>query len=894
MKKLITALSVAATAIFSFGAGAEFEESGTSFEELTSGDALDTTKEDDGEGTSDRYWYATSNDGLVVTNYDSASASTPIAMRPDQFADENNVNYLSLDTSTKLYRTAKVNSQTEVFDTVEIPDDGIYLDTLVQFTAADTAFASDLDSGEKIAISYVEHGEDAIETEGEATYTNFVIRAGYITGAQTVVQTNYFAAVPANFDKAAWHRLTVRTVGNIDSDAHVGFVVYVDQVSLEFDTSVAIGDNFAATGVAQIFYKNDKHALFPSAVVTGGKKLTIEAAAFTGMGAIDDISFTTTTPAFISASEVVPATIALGTGITGVTVKVGSGASEETILPVDDTADPLVYNLPAGTTQFTLVPTADTANGYVFDGIDGATYTAGVVTWEGLAPTFTVLAARNNFLVIDGQSETPYRTLAAALAAAGDGDTIKLAYNYTVEDYEEIPENEAMYEITGNIVLDLNGNTLDGGGSDENEMFYVSGSGSLTVIDSSAANTGKIVYTGSYGVFDFGGSALYIGAVSGDYGPTIDGVLFVEGDEGDIVRAKVKAEGNTTDEDAFSWAEYVVAGSDYVLNQAGTYWIVEPEGGDEPTTFALTVTVAEHATATVALNGGTAEAYSAAIDVGAGTNVPVAATPASGYTYTGVTLGTGWTLDNGAAVYTIAAMSEAVTLAVPAPAEVTYAITYTGAANATVVTVPADTSALTAGTTVTFTATPDSNYTYTGVTLGDWTLDSNTGAITYTLTVAGAEAVTVPDAVSAGGKTYPSYISGDTEKGKYDTWAENAEISAADFPDAAGANEEAYLLNCAPADVAAAKAAFKFTKIEQNASGEWETTTTTSYANGYGTYNGTVSVTRYSDPACTTASESGQFFKATLSAAEQSAPVTNVDGGDTGIGFGGGGAGGGR
>ena len=75
--------------------------------------------------------------------------------------------------------------------------------------------------------------------------------------------------------------------------------------------------------------------------------------------------------------------------------------------------------------------------------------------------------------------------------------------------------------------------------------------------------------------------------------------------------------------------------------------------------------------------------------------------------------------------------------------------------------------------------------------------------------------------------------------------------------------EDAYLLNCKPSEVTAAKAAFKFTGISYDATKEkWVTTTTTGY-NGL-EYNGTVTVKQYSDVGCKTESATGTFFKAVL------------------------------
>ncbi|MCR5413185.1 MAG: hypothetical protein K6F50_00465 [Kiritimatiellae bacterium] len=142
------------------------------------------------------------------------------------------------------------------------------------------------------------------------------------------------------------------------------------------------------------------------------------------------------------------------------------------------------------------------------------------------------------------------------------------------------------------------------------------------------------------------------------------------------------------------------------------------------------------------------------------------------------------------------------------------------------------------GGTFTYTVSPvdDSNYTFTSV------------SATLTIT-------------TGGGSSYPSYIdTTDTAlKAKYDAWAQAQGVTdGEDYKDA-------FLLNCATdaETVAAAKAAFKFTSITIDSTGKVTTATTTGY--GDSTYNGTVTVKQYSDPACTTESETGTFFKAILS-----------------------------
>jgi len=596
MKKLLTAAVASTFAFLAMGVvngdeinqGADFEAS-----DFVSGEAFNAALDDEAGAYGDKFWYTEDTEAdNIISNYPSTGTGVPIASRPDKFASNSNSKYLRVETTGKLWRSVKNNGGSSDFLTnttasldvygYSITNSAIYLDTLVKFTPADGEFAADaLSDGDKIAISYVEHEAD---TDGDVSYTNFVIRAGLINGSE-LFQTNYFAYLPddptfANFDKDAWHRLTVRTIPDV-GDGSVGFVVYVDETNLTYAVGVDAGFG-TLNATAQGFYNGEKHALFPSARkagAIGGK--TISAASFSGNGSIDDVVFTTTTPGFIESSESVVATITLETGISSVTVSVAG----EPVAPVDATASPLVFNLAPGTTTFTLAVTADSANGYSFDAATGitaenASYDNGTVTISGGAPTLTLKATRNNVTYIDGDNNpTSCVSLAAAIAGAKAGSTITLAYSINVADVEGA--GFETYEVASgkNLVLDLNGNTISWNDEQgEEALFSIKSGASFRVIDSSVANTGAIVYTGEYVVF-YNKGDCYIGATTGDNGPTIQGKLAASKAEPQIVRGKFDKAKNTTST-AFTWTDYIEEGS-ALGESAGDYWIVAPTGGGD-------------------------------------------------------------------------------------------------------------------------------------------------------------------------------------------------------------------------------------------------------------------------------------------------------------------------
>lgn len=645
MKKILTILAASAM-FFAFG---EDISNGINFEAYTAYGEGSFDPLDKDPGTQDSYWYSASGVGNVISNHVAAPVLPSGVTVPDLFKDDNsNTNFLYLETESPLFRTVKTNTHVPAeFDGVSILDNPIYLDTLVKFTAADSAFTSFEDAADKIAIEYVEHEEESHEDPehglviDSAGFTNFVIRAGYLSSPLS--QTNYYAAVPADFDKDAWHRLTVRSFGSIDTAGNVGFVVYLDGVALEYDTNVDVGPGFTPSGAAAAFYTESLHALFPSAVQSGGNKSTLSAVAFSGNGSIDDVVFTTTMPEFIRTSSLVRTEITIGTGVTDVTAMV-AGTSYEAV----ETNNTLfVFNLPALTTEFVLNVTADTANGYTFNpatcitASNDVTYVGATITITGGSPALTVVGKRDNAYYMDGETKVGFDTLSEAISSAPANATIKLGYNYSVTK-DVVSDDAPVFVIAKNVVLDLNGKELDGGSGNARALFSVNFGCVLTVIDSVPGDGGSIIYGGTFGMFAGDGDTI-IGS-DADYGPVIIGAAIGDGGYiSEIVRGKFSAAENTTADDEFVCGTdddtagiYVIA-DDSTFSRVGDYWVVEPKGGS--TTFALTTTGGANATIT------TDPANVSALTEE--TEVTITSTPETGYTYNGVDLtDTGFTYDS--------------------------------------------------------------------------------------------------------------------------------------------------------------------------------------------------------------------------------------------------------
>ncbi len=814
MKKIITAMAAAVSALITFSAAHADQISGTSFEsseyeELgprTIGSLITTTESEN------KYWFSTltgddlTADAGVITN---ASPYTGTS-RPDAYSGDN-TKYLSLDTSAPIYRTINANDGSADITSLTgtAIGDGLYLDTLVQFTAADTVFEADaLADGDKIAISYVE-SDDGI--------TNFVIRAGYVNGS-SVIQTNYIMN-SFEFDKTAWHRLTVRTIADVGTEsktAPVGFVVYVDGNALTYSTEVAAGDETFVGGLnstaSTYLYNSEIHALLPSAIAYGGTGYsTLSAVAFKGNGAVDDISFTQVKPSFIT--EGTSVTVAWDAGVASIKVNDGNSDIVDTAVSGEGSTNLVL----SSATKLTV--TATYAEGYQSGTWNASAGSLAGNEWTVAAgATLNVVSMRPLFQV----GETNYGTFTEALAAAvaaGTSEspaTIKMLADVTLSDVAQITE--------GYIVIDLNGKTLQAASGNEFTLGNVGGH--LTITDSATGGAVAVPVEGSGAVLVYGDSA-YTTINAGRF----EGVIGVTGQSAvqskDILVLNGGSFAGASGE--FYLANNVAAG--LTATYADGYYTVS--ASVTPTTYALTVPEVTGASAAVTAGG---EAVADLTAIPSGTVVTVTWTADTGYTITA-----GGTQE--------ITMDEAKTAATPTVALNTYILTIPSVTGASAAVTNSESQAITDltaiphGTVVTVTWTADTGYTITA---------GGTQEITMT-----ADATADAPTVESTGGSYPSYIDSEEKQAKYNSWASYAEVTTV----ASGETyKDAYLLNCKPSEIDAAKAAFKITAFDP--SNVSATTTTTSYNDR--TYNGSVTVKQYSDVGCKTESATGTFFRAVL------------------------------
>ena len=278
MKKLlITTLAAVSVGLC---AKADFAENGTSFEGLTEGDVFSPT---------DTYWTipTDTDDVFKITNVTySADATT------QHWDLTDGEKALSIDTANPILRNVNpVPSD----DTTNPPQDvttPIFFDSVVQFTATDVAPSMENNTTDKLAVWLYTSPDDVSDTNlglfGETSpITNVAVTAGYWDGA-TLKTKNYIADIEVEPD--TWHRLTIKSFNNDIND--LLFNIWVD------GTQVSGKETFEGQTTMTDFLSRISDA------VNSDTYNKLQAVAFDGKGAVDDIVFTTTDPFAVASYKV--------------------------------------------------------------------------------------------------------------------------------------------------------------------------------------------------------------------------------------------------------------------------------------------------------------------------------------------------------------------------------------------------------------------------------------------------------------------------------------------------------------------------------------------------------------------------------------------------------------
>ncbi len=269
MKKLQALLiaAVGAAAAFAASAATLSSTSGTTFADLTAGDAFSASGAAAEGGK--YYWY--SADAQSGTNMSlAANYYGGTCGRPNQFSEAETSIALAVDAENLLYRAAEGSASafsSPSFTQVDLGDGGLYIDTLIKFEQCrDEADIAD-DAG-KLAV-WLNSASNLVITAGKYSGSIFQSTNNYVI-SQLASQSGLEACA---INPDAWYRLTVNAVTNAYNILE--FRVYIDGKQ-------AIDGNYTS--------------VFPSLQPSSS---TLSALAFQGVGAVDDISFTEALPNFL-------------------------------------------------------------------------------------------------------------------------------------------------------------------------------------------------------------------------------------------------------------------------------------------------------------------------------------------------------------------------------------------------------------------------------------------------------------------------------------------------------------------------------------------------------------------------------------------------------------------
>lgn len=342
MKKLMFAtVLVASAAAFADPINA------ISFEGYTAGDTFSNGGAEQAEGGGNKgagpyFYFQGEGDGSSVKAFGGENAAVPGITRPAAFATATpNLNYLDLSTEGGiLWRSINPISQEQVEGVTtyglgaatNIVADGIYLDTLVQFTPTEDGGTPEYTAADKLVIWL------NVDSSGASPVTNLQVRANlYDFGEAPSATATTFTLAAATGTKeivaGEWYRLTIKAIPNVMNTDENGiitaFEVYIDGVQMRATTAQftsamanmlsgmsAVSEDAAAAIAA--------NKLFPSLQEMGGtgSTPTIQGIGFKGSGALDDIVWTEDDP---FAAVAIDFTLTWPTGFTPLSYTIGDG-----------------------------------------------------------------------------------------------------------------------------------------------------------------------------------------------------------------------------------------------------------------------------------------------------------------------------------------------------------------------------------------------------------------------------------------------------------------------------------------------------------------------------------------------------------------------------------------
>ena len=394
MKKLMFATAlVASAAAFADGPTAL---NAISFEGYTAGYTFTNgTAENDESGNAQSgngyFYYQGDQDGSSVKAFGGENVAAPSITRPAYFAGgAAGSNYLDLSTEGgTLWRSINAIEQggtqedpTWSLGTAQaVGADGIYLDTLVQFTPTEDGGAPETEAADKLAIW--------LNVDGNGV-TNLQVKAAVIDLEGAPLAPTTFTITNKSVNAGQWYRLTIKAIPDIaGSEGVPGFQIKLDGQLLMSDTpTMTAGTISLLDGYTDYITDIRNGAVFAS---LGGinDNPTLQGVGFKGSGALDDIVWTTDDLFAVPAG--IDFTLTWPSGLTAVSYAIGngepvaiSGSSPFSVpgLAADDVVKFIVQN--ADGAKKTLTGTAGTDSGidatgttftwadYLGDAVDGA------------------------------------------------------------------------------------------------------------------------------------------------------------------------------------------------------------------------------------------------------------------------------------------------------------------------------------------------------------------------------------------------------------------------------------------------------------------------------------------------------------------------------------------
>ena len=286
MKKLKFMLAAATALGFAAVSQATDYDGSTDFESISLTDSLFQFTGSEGDNESEIVSGSTDYSGTRPRKYANDSASTK---------------YLKVSTGTDPLLRKFSNAET-----VAVPENGLYIDTLVQFTVTPAADDVTTNENDKLLIYLKEDGNGT---------TNLMVKAAFYQPEDPILMIDETleprdVVVSAAVVPGQWYRLTVKSilVKDTNEDDFLAFKIWLDGVPLTVPS---------ASGA---LYSSDL-TLFPSLLGKAVKRLA--AVGFAGEGQVDDLAMTDEDPLATSYDF----TLTLGEGVSAVTFTIAGGSA---------------------------------------------------------------------------------------------------------------------------------------------------------------------------------------------------------------------------------------------------------------------------------------------------------------------------------------------------------------------------------------------------------------------------------------------------------------------------------------------------------------------------------------------------------------------------------------